>query len=323
MKTFINKTLYTIFMLFIISVISFLAINAAPHSFLSAGNLNPNITPEALERLKDIYGLNKPLFEQYRDWLGSLLVLDFGVSFTSGKDVSEEILARLPITLTMNIIGMVLIFFLSIYLGVTSTLKNSLSYEENVKRVSLISFAFPGFYLAILLVLLLSYYMDLFPINGLHSQGVDRDSFWAYYSDMLWHLALPIFVIVFGGFGSLTLYIRSLTKEIVKSDYYFFAKARGLSSKVIRRRYIYPNLAPPIITMLGLSLPALIGGSVILETIFAIDGMGLLFYNSALSRDYPVIMGILIIGAFLTLLGNIIADSLLLFLNPYFKKAKS
>ncbi|MFW6308205.1 MAG: ABC transporter permease, partial [Campylobacterales bacterium] len=186
-----------------------------------------------------------------------------------------------------------------------------------------ISFAFPGFYLAILLVLIFSYYFSVFPINGLHSQGVSKESFWLYYTDMLWHLALPIFVIVFGGYGSLTLYIRSLTKEIIKSDYYFFAKARGLSSKLIRRRYVYPNLAPPIITMLGLSLPALIGGSVILETIFAIDGMGLLFYNSALSRDYPVIMGILIIGAFLTLLGNIIADTVLLLLNPYFKKAKS
>ncbi len=112
-------------------------------------------------------------------------------------------------------------------------------------------------------------------------------------------------------------YIRSLTIDILKSDYIFFAKARGLSEDVIIKRYIYPNLMPFIVTILGLSLPGLLGGSVILEQIFSIDGMGLLFYQSALSRDYPVIMGILVIGAFLTLLGNIIADLILLKIDPY------
>jgi len=130
---------------------------------------------------------------------------------------------------------------------------------------------------------------------------------------------LPIFVIVFTSFGSLLLYIRSLTKDILKSDYIFFAKARGLDEKTIKKYYIYPNLMPFIITILGLSLPGLLGGSVILEQIFSIDGMGLLFFQAALARDYPVIMGILIIGAFLTLLGNVIADLILLKLDPHRK----
>ncbi len=130
---------------------------------------------------------------------------------------------------------------------------------------------------------------------------------------------MPIFVIVFTSFGSLLLYIRSLTKDILKSDYIFFAKARGLDEKTIKKYYIYPNLMPFIITILGLSLPGLLGGSVILEQIFSIDGMGLLFFQAALARDYPVIMGILIIGAFLTLLGNVIADLILLKLDPHRK----
>jgi len=130
-------------------------------------------------------------------------------------------------------------------------------------------------------------------------------------------MVLPIGVIVFTGFGSLLLYIRSLTKDILKSDYIFFAKARGIDDETIIRYYIIPNLMPFIVTILGLSLPGLLGGSVILEQIFSIDGMGMLFYQSALSRDYPVIMGIMIIGAFLTLLGNIIADIILLKIDPY------
>jgi len=116
------------------------------------------------------------------------------------------------------------------------------------------------------------------------------------------------------------IYIRSLTLEILKSDYYYFALSRGLSQKELLRFYILPNLLPPIITLLGLSLPGLIGGSVILESIFGIEGMGQLFFMSALSRDYPIIMGTLIITAFLTLLGNMIADLMLMRLNPYMKR---
>lgn len=116
------------------------------------------------------------------------------------------------------------------------------------------------------------------------------------------------------------MYVRSLTVDILKSDYIFFAKARGIDGYPLLRYYILPNLSPPIVTMLGLSLPGLIGGSVILESIFSINGMGLLFYQSAMSRDYPVIMGILIISAFLTLVGNIVADLVLLKLNPHFKR---
>lgn len=320
MSLLLNKITYTFLMLILISLISFIAINLAPHSFLGGGELNPNITPESLKKLEDIYGLNRPLYEQYIGWLGSIFTLDFGVSFVSGAGVSEEILKRLPVTLIINVSAMFLVFALSMYLGIKSASKGGL-FEENVKRASLVSFAMPSFYLAILLVLVFSYYASLFPISGLHSQGV-KEGTPMYYIDMTWHLFLPVFVAVFGGFGSLTLYIRSLTYEIKKSDYYFFAKARGLDDGVILRYYVIPNLYPPIITILGLSLPGLIGGSVILETIFAIDGMGLLFYNAALSRDYPVIMGILIIGAFLTLLGNILADVALLSLNPYFKKGK-
>jgi peptide/nickel transport system permease protein len=144
----------------------------------------------------------------------------------------------------------------------------------------------------------------------------------AYYLDMAWHLVMPIGVIVFVSLGNMIIYIRSLTLEILKSDYYFFAKARGVCDKTILRRYIIPNLLPPIITLLGLSLPGLIGGSVILESIYGIDGMGRYFYMSALSRDYPVIMGILMITALLTLLGNMIADFILFKLNPYVKRER-
>ncbi|QKF58385.1 ABC transporter permease [Aliarcobacter lanthieri] len=318
MNIFVKKLLYIIVMLFIISLISFFAINLAPNSFFASGELNPNITPEAIEQLKAIYGLDKPLYVQFFSWLINILQLDFGISFASGSTVKEEILSRIPITLTINIISMVLIFIVSLYFGIKSAMKKNSFFDKFTNQLSLLSFSMPSFYLALILVLIFSIKFELFPIAGLHS--VPNDGSFTYYLDFAWHLCLPIFIIVFAGIGSLILYIRALTIEILKSDYIFFAHARGLSKKTILRYYILPNLYPPVITLLGLSLPGVIGGSVILETIFSIDGMGLLFYQSALSHDYPVIMGILIIGAFLTLIGNIFADLILLKLNPNYEE---
>ncbi len=305
-------------MLFIISLISFVAINLAPNSFFASGELNPNITPEAIEELKKIYGLDKPLYIQFFSWIYSILQLDFGISFTSGEKVKEEILSRIPITLTINIVSIILIFIISLYFGIKSAMKKNSIFDRFTNQLSLLSFSMPSFYLALVLVLVFSIKFELFPIAGLHS--VPNDGSLNYYLDFAWHLTLPIFIIVFGGIGSLILYIRALTIEILKSDYIFFARARGLDNKKILRYYILPNLYPPVITLLGLSLPGVIGGSVILETIFSIDGMGLLFYQSALSHDYPVIMGILIIGAFLTLIGNMFADLILLKLNPNYNE---
>lgn len=318
MKLFIRKFFYLVIMLFIISLISFIAINAAPNSFFASGELNPNITPESIEQLKAIYGLDKPLYVQFFSWIYSILQLDFGISFASGEMVKDEILSRIPITLTINIISMVLIFIISLYFGIKSALNKNSFFDKFSEQLSLLSFAMPSFYLALILVLVFSIKFEIFPIAGLHS--VPNDGSLNYYLDYTWHLVLPIFIIVFGGIGSLILYIRSLTIEILKSDCIFFAKSRGLTKKQILRYYILPNLYPPVITLLGLSLPGIIGGSVILETIFSIDGMGLLFYQSALSHDYPIIMGILIIGAFLTLIGNMIADLVLLKLNPNYEE---
>jgi len=318
MNLILKKLGYLIIMLLVISLISFLAINLAPNSYFASGDLNPNITPESIEHLKKVYGLDKPLYIQFFSWVINIFQLDFGISFSTGAKVQDEILSRIPITLTINFISLCMIFIVSLYLGIKAALNRNTLFDKFIGQLSLLSFSLPSFYLALLGVLIFAVNSDVLPISGLHSSDIQTDSF-EYYLDTAWHLILPISIIVFGGIGSLTLYIRSLTLEILKSDYIFFAKARGLSKKQILRYYILPNLYPPVITLLGLSLPGIIGGSVILETIFSIDGMGLLFFQSALSRDYPVIMGILIIGAFLTLLGNIIADLILLKLNPSFK----
>lgn len=315
MKLLLKKISYIFFMLLLISVISFLAIHAAPNSFFGAGALNPNMTPEAIEKLKAVYGLDKPLIMQYYEWVKNMMSLNFGISFVSGSDVSAEILKRIPITLWMNGIALIFVFVLSLYLGIKAALRYEKKSDYIIRQISLISFSMPSFYLALLFIIFFSIKLNWFPIAGLHS--IEPKEGFANFLDMAWHLTLPIGVMIFVGLGSMIIYIRSLTLEILKSDYYFFALSRGLSQTQLLRYYILPNLMPPIVTLLGLSLPGLIGGSVILESIFSIEGMGQLFYMSALSRDYPIIMGILMITAFLTLIGNIVADLILLKLNPY------
>ncbi len=318
MLQLIKKLFYIIFMLLLISIISFLAIHSAPNSFFGAGELNPNMTKEAIEQLKAVYGLDKSLTQQYVDWVKNILTLNFGVSFVSGQDVSSEILKRLPVTLSMNIIALVSVFILSLWLGIKSALNFEKKADYIIRQLALFSFSMPSFYLALIFIIIFSVNLDIFPIAGLHS--IEEKTGFANYLDMAWHLFLPITVMIFVGLGSMIIYIRSLTLEILKSDYYYFALSRGLSEKQLLRFYILPNLLPPIITLLGLSLPGLIGGSVILESIFGIEGMGQLFFMSALSRDYPIIMGTLMITSFLTLLGNMVADLLLLKLNPYMKR---
>jgi peptide/nickel transport system permease protein len=317
MKYFLYSLFYTILMLFLISVLSFGAIHMAPNSFMG-GELNPNMTPEAIEQLRAIYGLDKPLFQQYIDWIVNLLTLNFGVSFVSGAQVFEVVSDRLPVTLWMNIVAMIITFALSLWMGIKAALSHGQKTDTFLSQFALLSFAMPSYYLALIAMMVLSVTFGWFPIAGMHSleppEGV------GYYLDMAWHLTLPIAVMVFVGVGSLVLYIRSLTLEILKSDYIYFARSRGIAERQIIRYYILPNLLPPIVTMLGLSLPGLIGGSVILESIFGIEGMGQLFYLSAMSRDYPVIMGILMMSAFLTLIGNQIADAVLLKLNPFVRR---
>ena len=318
LRVFFQKLAYAAFMLLLISIVSFLMVHAAPNSFFSAGSLNPNMTPEAIAHLKEVYGLDKPLWEQYLLWLKSLFHLDFGISFASGERVIDEIKSRIGVTLAINIISMLVVFFIAFKLGIKSALSGG-SKESFIKQISLLSYSLPSFYLALIFIYIFGLQLGWFPITGLESGG--KEGF-ERLLDMAWHLVLPIVVVIITSFGSLTLYVRSLTKDILKSDYIFFAKARGLDEKTIKKYYIYPNLMPFIIIILGLSLPGLLGGSVLLEQIFSINGMGLLFFQAALSRDYPVIMGILIIGAFLTLLGNIIADLILLKIDPYRRKGE-
>jgi peptide/nickel transport system permease protein len=310
MLPYITKRLFIMVpLLFGITLITFTVIHLAPGNPVEVQTeMSLKVSAQAKENLKKLYGLDKPLHVQYVDWLKRLLKFDFGKSFVDGRKVIDKIIERIPITLTINIFSLMLIFIVAIPVGILSATKQYSLFDKLSTVFVFIGFSTPTFWLALLLMILFGVNMGLLPISGIQSIDVSEMGPFDRLMDWLRHLILPVGVSAFGGIAGLSRYSRSSMLEVIRQDYIKTAKAKGLPESVIVFRHAFRNALMPIVTILGLSVPGLIGGGVIFETIFAIPGMGQLFYSSTMARDYPTIMGILVIGAILTLSGNLIAD---------------
>ena len=301
-----------------ITIISFSVMKMAPGDPISLmTDLNPNMNEEAIKRIRAHYGLDEPWHMQYLKWLRNMVVLDFGRSFASdSRPVLDKIAERIPITLLINLLSMSFILAAAIPLGVISAVKQDSWFDRGTSLFVFIGFAVPTFWLALLLMILFGVKLEWLPISGFRSLNYASLTPFQQVLDVAKHLILPIFVSAFGGLAGMSRYMRSNMLEVIRQDYITTARAKGLSERAVIFRHALRNALLPVITILGLSIPGLIGGSVIFETIFAIPGMGQLFYQSVMMRDYPTIMGILVIGAVLTLLGNLLADLLYSWADP-------
>ncbi|OIO59075.1 MAG: diguanylate cyclase [Alphaproteobacteria bacterium CG_4_10_14_0_2_um_filter_63_37] len=293
-----------------ITLITFAVIHLAPGSPVDQlGELNPKATEQSRLKMIEAYNLDKPLWLQYGLWLERLATLDFGTSFApDGRPVWDKIVERIPITLVINLLSMLLIVTVAVPLGVVAALKRNSWLDGTISVFVFIGFAIPTFWLALLLMILFGVQLGWLPISGLTAPDHASLSFWGQVGDYAKHLLMPVLLSAFGGLAGFSRFMRSSTLEVLHQDFVTTARAKGLPEAVVIRRHILRNAWLPIITLLGLSVPGLIGGSVIFETIYAIPGMGQLFYQSVMMRDYPLVMGILVLGAVLTLLGNLIAD---------------
>ncbi len=297
-------------LLFGITIISFGMMHLAPGEPSVVGQeFNPKVSAQDIERLRSYYGLDKPLYEQYWQWLKKLAVLDFGQSFSAdGRAVLDKIAERIPVTLWINVLAMLLIIAIAIPIGVASAVRRDSWFDKGMTVFVFIGFAIPSFWLGLLLMIGLGVNLGWLPISGLHDYSWQHMGFWQQQGDMLKHLILPVFVSAIGGLAGMSRFMRTGMLDVIRADYITTARAMGIPENTIRYRLALKNAMLPIITLLGLSIPGLIGGSVIVEQLFSLPGMGLLFYESVLSRDYPLVMGIVVIGAILTLLGNLVAD---------------
>ncbi|MBN1663773.1 MAG: ABC transporter permease [Deltaproteobacteria bacterium] len=311
MLAYIVKRLFFMIPILIgITIICFIVIRLAPGSPTDLETqMNPRASAELKERLRSLYDLDKPLYQQYLIWAGKLITFDLGKSFSSDRrPVADKILERMPITITLNVLSMILIIVIAIPIGVMSAVHQDSIFDKVTSVIVFIGFAVPTFWLALLLMILFGVHLGWLPISGIRSLNYEYMTPWAAFIDLLKHLILPVLLSAFGGLAGLSRYVRANMLEVVRQDYITTARAKGLSERLVIYRHALRNALLPIITILGLSVPGLIGGSVIFETIFAIPGMGQLFYMSVMARDYPVVMGILFLGALLTLIGNLLAD---------------
>ena len=307
----LRRLLLAVPLLLGITFISFMVIHLAPGDpvEIQSGDMAERNIREAYKALREMYGLDKPLYEQYWNWLSRIVRLDFGRSFApDGRPVLTKISERLPITLLLNVVEMLIILALAVPIGVLSATRQYSNFDKVTTIFVFLGFATPDFWLALLLMILFGVQLGWLPISGLRSLNWEYLTFWGQQLDFLSHLVLPVLVATFGGMAGFSRYMRQSMLEVVRQDYIQTARAKGLAERVVVGKHALRNAMLPIITILGLSLPGLIGGSVIVEWIFAIPGMGQLMVHAAFERDYPVLMGNLVIVSTLTLFANLAAD---------------
>jgi peptide/nickel transport system permease protein len=327
MKTYILKRLLLMIPTMLgISLITFVIIRLAPGDpaamRLGSGSTgmigSQQLANEIIEKTRAQFGLDRPIHEQYFLWLKRIATLDFGTSYRDNRPVMERIRERLPVTLELNIISLFLVYLIAIPLGIySSTHQYSLS-DKITTTTLFILYSMPSFWVATILILLFGGgdYWQIFPITGISALDAEQMPFFERLLDHVWHLVLPVFCLTYSGLAYVSRQMRVGMLETIRQDYIRTARAKGLSENVVVFKHALRNSLIPIITLLGFLLPAMLGGSVIIESIFTIPGMGLLGFEAILSRDYPVVMAISTIAAFLTLIGLLLSDICYALVNP-------
>ncbi|GFO66776.1 peptide ABC transporter permease [Geomonas limicola] len=326
MANYLIKRIAMLFPLLLgITLITFTVIHLAPGEPVEMQTaMSPKVSAASRARLREFYGLDKPLHVQYLRWLGHLAHLDFGRSFApDNRPVTDKIVERIPITLSLNVIALILEFGLAIPIGILAAVRRDSLLDRGISVFVFVGFAVPTFWLALLCMYFFGVKFSWLPISGIHSLGYEKFSAAGRVWDLAKHLVLPISIATFGSLAGLSRYMRSTMLEVLSQDYITTARAKGLQERVVIFKHALKNALLPVITLLGFSLPGLIGGSVIFETIFAIPGMGQLFYQGVMARDYPLVMGILVIGACLTLVGNLLADLCYAVADPRIRHGRS
>jgi len=305
----IKRTLLMIPILLGITLLSFTVMHMAPGGPAEAQmDFSAKASAEARERLRKLYGADQPVHKQYLTWLKKFVTLDFGDAFADGRKVKDKILERLPITLTINLLSLFVVLLIAIPIGIMSATHQYSALDRATTMFVFVGYSMPHFWMALLLIYLFGVQWGVLPISGKESLDTTGFTAWQWLTDRAAHLILPVFVSAIGGLAGFSRYMRNNMLEVMRQDYIRTARAKGLPENTVIYKHALRNALMPVITILGLSLPGIIGGSVIMETVFGIDGMGRLMFQAVFSRDYNVAMGVLVPAAALTMLGNFLAD---------------
>ena len=303
-----------------ISIISFGIMHLAPGSPVSLLT-DRTTTAQEKARIEALYGFDKPIHIQYWRYANTVIRGDFGRSFVTGERVLDMILARMPATLFLNFLTMIIIYLFSLPIGIFSAVKQYSWFDHIVTFFAFLGQAMPTFWFALLLIYYVGLKVPFIQISGMATYGVglDNSPFWTVVVDRVKYLILPLTVLGFGSLASTTRYMRASMLEVINQDYVRTARAKGLSEWAVMLKHALRNALLPIVTLIGFELPILFSGSIIIETIFSWPGVGLLSWNAVMQRDYQVIMAFNLLGATMMVLGNFIADMLYLVVDPRIK----
>ncbi len=319
MATYVlRRLLQAIPILIGISVVSFLIINLAPGDPTDRFR-SGRVSAETIQNLIRLYGLDKPLPEQFISWFTAFWQFPFrqdawGYSFVDGRPVVEKIFEKIPPTLELMGTSLVVTIIVSVPLGVLAAVKQYSWADKTITSLATMGYALPSFVLGLLLLYVFAIRLGLFPLFGRQSLGRSGDL-----GDFLWHLVLPVGSLAIQQIAGWSRYMRSSMLEVLQQDYIRTAKAKGLAGSRVLFKHALKNALLPIITLLGLTLPSLLAGAAITETIFSWPGLGFTAIQSVTANDFPVILAIVMIGGMLVILGNLIADILYGFVDPRIK----
>ncbi len=300
--------------LFFVSVVSFLIIYLAPGKPSQVDPLNPKFTPEIVERFRKAFHLDKPLHIQYFYYYRDLFT-GRTVSWKDNQPVLSKIWERFLNSLPLFLVGTIITWTLSFPIGIRAAILRGGIYDRSTTFLSYLLISIPGFFFAYILIIFVVTRFQI-PVIGMETFGLGDASFVRWCMDRVWHLFIPSVLGATGGIAVLSRYVRSQMLEVEGQDYVRTAKAKGLTSEQVHYKHALRNALLPFVTMFGLILPGLIGGSVIIESIFSWPGMGRMAYEAILARDYPIILTVNFISAVLVLIGTFISDVLYLVVDP-------
>jgi peptide/nickel transport system permease protein len=317
----VRRLLQSIPVFFGITLLSFALIHAVPGGPTARLELDKDIKPEDVARIKANMGLDRPVWIQYLIWVGvwpnsqgqvsGLLQGDLGISYIDQTSVSKSIMDRLPNTLLLSVTSLLISFGLALPVGVWSAMKQYSLFDNVSTVLSTAGVSIPAFWFGLIGILIFSVKLRWLPSGGMYTLGKEKTL-----GDLLKHLIMPATILSILSVAGWNRYVRASMLEVIRQDYVRTARAKGLREGWVIVRHVLRNALIPVATLMGLSLPGLVGGSLITETIFGWPGMGRLAYHAATKRDYPIIMGALVMGTVLVIVGNLLADVAYTFLDP-------
>jgi peptide/nickel transport system permease protein len=298
------------------SIIGFALMHLAPGGPLSVYTLNPTVSAQDIERIKHQFGLDQPVWIQYAKWASGLVTFNWGYSFFGGRPVADIVLERLPATLVLMASSTALALVVGVAIGVVAAIRRNSVFDYASAALAMLALSLPTFWFGLLGIFVFAQTLDWLPAGGMTSTGGGGPA------DRLWHLLLPMLVLAFVLIAQWSRYTRSAMLDVLDQDYMRTARAKGLHPSRVLLGYGLRAALVPLVTLAGLQLPLLFGGALVTETVFAWPGMGALFVNALNTRDYAVLMAILMMTAVLVVLGNLAADIAAALIDPRIRSSR-